>query len=456
MAAHRTVVICDDESVVRWPIKKRLSTRGFDVHEARDGEECLKRVREVRPDLLISDLRMPRMDGLELLRQLRAEGNDLPVLMISAHGDIQATLEASSLGAKGFITKPLNIQQLDQAVSKLIETAEQERQVHPVQAARADGYGLILGSSPEMQEFFRTLRQLEEVAPSMILVIGETGTGKDLVARAIHERGPRRGPYVEVNCAALPEALFESELFGHARGAFTDAKADHPGLFEEARSGTVFLDEIGELSAGIQAKLLRALENRTFRRVGESRTRKLDAGIIAATHKDLALAVGAGRFREDLYYRLNVIRVEVPPLRQRRADIPVLTEHFISDLSQRYGRRIEGVTEQAMELLCAYPWPGNVRELRNVIERIVVLRGPALLEASHLPGIIRYGLDPALAGKAPFILPEGGVDLESVDRSLVLQALTRTGGNQTEAAKLLGLNRYAVRYRLKKYNIKLD
>jgi DNA-binding NtrC family response regulator len=307
-----------------------------------------------------------------------------------------------------------------------------------------------------MRRLFDTLRRLEDVRAPTVLIRGESGTGKDLIAHAIHEMGMRQtGPMMEVDCASLPENLIESELFGHERGAFTDAKAMKRGMFEVARAGTIFLDEMGELPLTMQAKLLRALENRKFKRVGGVQYMDLQAGIIAATNRDLAAEVKEGRFREDLYFRLNVITVEVPPLRERREDIPILVDHFIERFNREFRREVEGVSGDAMQRLVAYSWPGNVRELKNVIERIVILEARSVIETSHLPAEIRYGRLSRTGGSGgtPFILPEDGVDLEAVERSLIEQAMDRTNGNQSAAARLLGISRYALRYRLEKHDL---
>jgi DNA-binding NtrC family response regulator len=307
-----------------------------------------------------------------------------------------------------------------------------------------------------MLRLFDTLRRLEDVDAPTVFLRGESGTGKDLIAHAIHEMGPRKaGPIMEVDCASLPEQLIESELFGHERGSFTDAKATKRGLFEVARGGIIFLDEIGEMKTGTQAKLLRALENRSFKRVGGVANIALDAGIIAATHRDLAAEVKSGNFREDLFFRLNVIQVDVPALRERREDIPLLVDHFIRRFNREFRRDVRGVSEEAMSRLLQYPWPGNVRELRNVIERVVILEARDIIQGVHLPAEIRYGRlgGTGGTGATPFILPEDGVDLEELERSLLQQAMDRTEGNQSAAARLLRISRYALRYRLEKFGI---
>ena len=329
------------------------------------------------------------------------------------------------------------------------------REVQYLRARERGGYEEIIGASRVMSRLFETLQRIEKIDAPTVLIQGESGTGKDLVARAIHARGPRRAkPYTEIDCTALPEPLMESELFGHEKGAFTDARATKRGLFEVSAGGVLFLDEIGELPLTMQAKLLRALENRKFRRVGGVADINLDAAIITATNRNLKDEVKAGRFREDLYFRLHVVPIEVPALRERPDDIPLLVTHFVERFSRAFGRPVSGTTAAAMNLLQRYPWPGNVRELRNVIERTVILLPGERIEAGDLPVELRFQSPSKITpGKCPFTLPEDGVDLESVERGLVEQALARTGGNRTAAAKLLGLNRYSIRYRMDKFKL---
>ena len=337
-------------------------------------------------------------------------------------------------------------------VAKVLESNRLENEVRVLRGVRQEGYGKIIGRSAAMRRLFKTLERLETVEAPTVMLSGESGTGKDLIATAIHARGPRKdGPMMEVDCASLPENLIESELFGHERGAFTDAKTLKRGRFEVARGGSIFLDEIGEMPLTLQAKLLRALENKRFKRVGGVVDIPLDAGIIVATNRDLGAEVKAGRFREDLYFRLDVIRIEVPSLRERKEDLPLLVDHFVERFNKEFRREVRGVSEEAMKLLSAYSWPGNVRELRNVIERIVILEADDVIRADHLPAEIRY----ARVGQVdvPFVLPEGGVDLEAVERSLLYQAMERTEGNQSAAARLLGLTRYQLRYRLEKHEL---
>ena len=457
MPESTTILVCDDEELIRWSLREYLEGEGYAVDEAVDGVDCLAKVRGGAPDLLVLDLKMPRMGGMQVLGELAADELDLPVIVITAHGAVELALQATRLGARAYLSKPFDLREVGLAVRQVLKTHRLESEVRYLRGKKSRAYGKILGSSAAMQRLFETLRRLERVDAPTVLITGASGTGKDLVAHAIHENGPRRdGPMMDVDCASLPDQLIESELFGHERGAFTDARTTKRGLFEVARGGTIFLDEISETSVGTQAKLLRALESRRFKRVGGTADIALDAGVIAATNRDLEGEVEAVRFRQDLFYRLNVIRIDVPPLRERRDDIPTLVEHFLGRFNAKFGRNVQGVSEDALMRLQAYDWPGNVRELRNVLERAVIMEADDMLLGTHLPrelGLAPSSDVPLLPAIDPFALPEGGVDLEDVERRLLQQAMDRTGGNQSAAARLLRISRYALRYRLEKYGL---
>ncbi|MCK6522148.1 sigma-54 dependent transcriptional regulator [Myxococcota bacterium] len=459
MTGSSTILVCDDEELIRWSLAEHLRKDGHRVSEAEDGLQCLESITREAPDLVITDLKMPGLDGMEVLQRLREQGNDVPVIVITAHGDVGSAIEATRLGAKAYLSKPFDLREVGLAVTKVLQTHRLESEVRYLRSQQSKGYGRLIGDSPAMQRLFHTLRRLERIDAPTVLIVGESGTGKDLIARAIHEAGPRHeGPLMEVDCASLPEQLIESELFGHEKGSFTDARATKRGLFEVARGGTIFLDEIGEMSPNTQAKLLRALENRKFKRVGGVADIPLDAGVIAATNRDLSSEVKKGGFREDLFFRLNVIRIEVPPLRERREDISTLVEHFIRRFNTDFGRAITGVSAEAMFRLTSYPWPGNVRELRNVVERIVILEAEDVIRSENLPPEIRFaraegGSGAASSKGAPFVLPEEGVNLDEVEKSLIQQAIDRTLGNQSAAARLLGVSRYTLRYRMEKYGL---
>jgi len=447
-----SILIVDDEELIRWSLSEHLQSEGYSTAEACDGEAALAHIAEHAPDIVITDLKMPKLDGMGLLRALRDRDDALPVIVLTAHGAVESAVEATRLGARAYLTKPFDLREISLQVSRVLEEDRLSNEVRYLRGRNTPAYGRIIGASPAMQRMFESLERLEEIDAPTVLITGESGTGKDLVANAIHERGPRaEGPFMEVDCASLPENLIESELFGHEKGSFTDARNTRRGLFELARGGTVFLDEIGEMSPSMQAKLLRALENRRFRRVGGSAAITLDACVIAATHRDLSAYVKDGRFREDLYFRLNVIRLQVPSLRERREDIPTLTEHFVERFNKEYRREVKEISEEAMRRLQDYSWPGNVRELRNIVERAVILEARERLELAHLPAEIRHGSKAPVMGT--FELPESGVDLDQVERSFIEQALTRTGGNQSASARLLGLTRYQLRYRMEKFQL---
>jgi DNA-binding NtrC family response regulator len=448
---QETILICDDEELVRWSLGEYLRGEGFGVVEAADGEAFLDRVEEAGPAVAILDLMLPGIDGMTALRTLRERGHDLPVVMLTAVGSVEPVIEATRLGAAGYLTKPFELSDVRKAVDEALATHRARTRV--ARSADGESYAGITGSSPGMLQIFETLRRLEDVDTPSVLITGESGTGKDLIASAIHSRGMRaNAPFVEVDCTAIPETLMESTLFGHERGAFTDAKATRRGLFEEAGAGIVFLDELGELPQTLQAKLLRALENRTFKRVGGNTNLRLDAAVIAATNRDLKKEVAEGRFRKDLFYRIGVVELHIPPLRARREDIPLLVQRFVAANNTALGKSVDGFTEEAMSLLQNYAWPGNVRELRNVIERLMLFTKQSIIGAEDLPPTIRFASDPGVEG-CPFILPEDGLDLEAVERGMVVQAIDRTGGNQTSAARLLGISRYALRNRMKKFGL---
>ncbi len=458
MQANSHLLVVDDEELIRWSLGEFFRTQGYRVSEACNGEEALRAMVEDPPDAMILDLKMPVMDGRAVLEHMRQHDVLVPVLVLTADASVQVAVQATQLGAADYLTKPFDLLQVKERVEKLMEEAKARRTV----ASAADpqtstGYGAFIGRSQVLQPVYGTLGRLERVDAPTVLITGESGTGKDVIARMIHQRGPRaKFPFLEVDCAALPANLIESELFGHERGAFTDAKSLKRGLFEVARGGVVFLDELGELPIETQAKLLRALENRSYRRVGGTQTLQLDAALVAATNRDLKAEVEKGTFREDLYFRLNVVPVHLPPLRARRDDIPLLTEHLLDMLGRRLGRRVEGLTEEAMALLQRWRWPGNVRELRNTLERALILGDGAVITGEDLPNHVRFcgeeeACEPEVA--RGIVLPEEGCDLEEVERTLIEQALQRTAGNQSAAARLLGLSRYALRYRMEKHGL---
>jgi two-component system, NtrC family, response regulator AtoC len=453
----RTILVCDDEELIRWSVAEQLQGAGYHTIEVGDGLACLEAVAQHAPAAVVLDLKMPGLDGLGVLKKLREGGSDVPVVVITAHGGVESAIVATRLGAGAYLEKPFDLREIVLAVGKVLDEDRLRQEVHLLRDRQRAGYGEFVGRSDALRPLFSDLQRLETVVAPTLLVLGESGSGKDVLARTIHARGPRKDRiFVEVDCASLPETLIESELFGYERGAFTDAKAQKRGLFEAATGGVVFLDEIGEISLGTQAKLLRALENRTFKRVGGLATIQLDAQVIAATNRDLKKEVEKGRFREDLYYRLNVVTLKIPPLRERRDDLPLLAGQFLERFNRTFGRHVRGFSGEAMAMLQAYDWPGNVRELKNLLERIVLLGTSELVGPDELPAEVRFSRVrelPAADGTLPFPLPADGVDLDQVERGFLVQALARTGGNQSAAARLLGISRYQLRYRCEKFDL---
>ncbi len=450
----RRVLVVDDEENQRLVLRTLLKRQGYEVETAESGEEALALVDTFGPDVVLTDVRMPKMGGLDLLATLQAKGNEATVIVMSAYGNVDDALEAIKAGAYDYVQKPFKH---DEIVLTLRKAEEREALRRENRALREEirkehQFEHILAKSQAMQEIFRTISKIADYKTT-VLISGESGTGKELVARALHGRSSRRaGNFVAVNCGAIPENLLESELFGHKKGAFTDANSDRRGLFEEADGGTLFLDEIGELPTALQVKLLRVLQDELIRRVGDSRDVKVDVRIIAATHRDLAAEVKAGRFREDLFYRLNVLPILVPPLRTRREDIALLIDHFVARNNARLGTSIRGVDTEARRLLSEYSWPGNVRELENTIERAMVLSEGDLLVAVDLPDRIREVRDPVQVQ-----LSSGELSIKKttrvIEETLIRRALQKTKGNRTRAAEVLELSHRALLYKIKDYKI---
>jgi DNA-binding NtrC family response regulator len=447
--AHETVLVVDDEQLIRKTVSRRLQTAGYEVLEAEDGRRAIERAAS-GVDLVVLDYRLPDQDGLSVLKQLKQLDPDPIVILLTAFASVDAAVTAMKLGAHHFAIKPFDLEALVVMVDQALETTRLRREVKQLRATQAQPYSLdhIVGSSPQITEFKSLLRQIATSPASTVLFTGESGTGKDLAAKVLHYTSARANrPFVNITCSALPETLLESELFGYERGAFTDARQQKRGLLESADGGTVFLDEIGEMPAVLQAKLLRFLEEKVLRRVGGSADIRVDVRVVAATNRTLEDEVRAGRFREDLFYRLNVLPLKLPPLRAHREDLPALIAFYIEIFNREFKKNVKGVSDAALRLLSAYGWPGNVRELRNAVERAMLLTASDTLEADQFPQTAVLDLAHVVE------LPPHGLDLEEVERSLVIQALDRTQGNQTRAAKLLGLNRDQIHYRIEKFKL---
>jgi DNA-binding NtrC family response regulator len=450
MSARRVLVV-DDEELIRWSLSERLRADGHDVVEAGSAAEALERAAD-GVDLVLLDYKLPDEDGVAVLRKLRELDPDTLVIMLTAHRDVSLVVEAMKAGASDYATKPFDLDDIALRVSRALETTRMRRELRTLRDGLARPYSLgsIIGESEPMQRAKALVRKVATSPGSTVLITGESGSGKDLVAKVIHYNSSRAArAFLNITSSALPEMLMESELFGHERGAFTDARQQKRGLFEQADEGTVFLDEIGEMAPILQAKLLRFLEEKTFRRVGGMTDIHVDVRVIAATNRNLEETVKEGKFREDLYYRLNVLRLEMPPLRVRQDDIALLAQHFVETFSREFRRPVRGLSQAAEAVLRAYSWPGNVREMRNLVERAVLLAEDDILQPADFDSLHTPHTTPG-AGHV-FELPTGGVNLEEVERHFVVQALERAGGNQTRAATLLGLHRDQIRYRIEKF-----
>ncbi|MGB9103917.1 MAG: sigma-54 dependent transcriptional regulator [Terriglobales bacterium] len=466
------VLIVDDEKLVRWSLRQKCEEWGYQTVEAENGETALKVAHAESPDLVLLDVRLPDLGGLEVLQQLKLNGDARAVIMITADPRLDDVKAALKLGAYDFVGKPIDFDELAVTTKNALEATKLKTEVEELrgQVRRRTGYHEVIAVSKKMIELMGFVRKVAASEATTILIQGESGTGKDLIAKAIHYESSRHEkPFVAINCSAIPEMLMEAELFGHERGAFTDAKQMKKGLFEVADAGTLFLDEIGELSPLLQAKLLRVLEDQVIRRVGGTKDMQVDVRVIAASNRDLEKAVREGQFRQDLYYRLAIISIFLPPLRERKEDIPPMVEFFIERYNRRFKKAIRGITEDSRKLLLSHDWPGNVRELKNAIERAMILEDADALRPSYLPfsvGRAPNGMTafeavggetgPPLANgrSLPRLsIPEGGTSLEEVERALVEMAMRQANHNQTHAARLLDISRDALRYKLKKFGL---
>jgi len=448
------ILVVDDEHLIRWSLEQNLKKQGYEVVTAGNGEDALRIVREEQPDLVLLDIQLPGISGLEVLEKIKETDEEIIVIMVTAHGALETAVHAMRLGAYDYINKPFNLDEMAIVIRKALETSDLRREVQRLRGEQAKKFGSpdIIGSSRHMKNVLEMMEKVARSDASTVLVQGESGTGKELVAKWIHYKSSRaERPFVAINCAAVPATLLESELFGHEKGAFTDAKAMKKGLFELADGGTVFLDEIGDMEMGMQAKLLRFLEERTFRRIGGTKSFSVDVRIISATNRDLMKAIEEKAFRNDLYYRLQVIPIFLPPLRERREDILTLANYFIEQFNVEFNKHVTGISKMAEKLLLDYTWPGNIRELKNVIERAIILGNDETLLLEHLPLEIVAKASNQGAGLTTFKLPPEGIDIEEVEKELIRQALEMTDWNQSKAARKLNLGIDAFRYRMKKF-----
>ncbi|MCH7808160.1 MAG: sigma-54-dependent Fis family transcriptional regulator [Planctomycetes bacterium] len=448
------VLIIEDEKLIRWSLRQKFEARGYYVAEAETGAAGLEALHGSPFDLILLDYKLPDMTGLDVLRKVRAVDNDVVVIMMTAFSSIEHAVDAMKLGAYDYVSKPFEMDQLLRTTDKALETTKLRREVRELRQHMQEAYGAdrIIGESPPMVELYRVLERIAQSSSSTLFLRGDSGTGKDLIARVIHYNSDRAGkPFMNITCTALSETLLESELFGHEKGAFTDAKSTKRGLFELADGGTIFLDEVGDMPPKLQAKLLRFLEERTFRRVGGTSEINVDVRVIAATNRNIEKAIEDGAFRSDLLYRLNVVPIYIPPLRERGDDIKLLAQYFITRFAREFKKPVSGIDEAVYRKLSLYPWPGNVRELRNAAERaVLLLTGDTITTDDIMLGRPESDQSP---GKTGFTLPAEGIDLRELEDDLLRQALARTKNNKTRAAKLLRLSRDAFRYRLEKLGL---
>ena len=460
------VLIVDDEVNIRRVLAAMLKREGYEVTTAADGEQALAVLAKTPVHVVVTDLVMPRLGGMELLRRVGQEYPDVPVIVITAHGTVDSAVAALKAGAFDYVTKPFEQEELKKVIAKAARAHDLERQ--NLHAILNDGdRPPLVGASTPMRAIYEMVARVAD-SPSTVLITGESGTGKELIAKALHRGSSRRDkPLIKVNCAAIPKDLVESELFGYERGAFTGAVGSKPGRFELADGGTLFLDEIGEVPVEMQVKLLRALQESEFERVGGIKTLRVDVRLIAATNRDLKQLIADGKFREDLYYRLAVVPIVLPPLRERREDIPLLVQHFIEKYDQRLGKRVEGIEEEALQILMAYAWPGNIRELENLMERSVLFADGPLIQASALPDSLREkGAQPpvpiAAVGPLGAIAAPSGASMKEIvrqaqaelERELITRALEETGGNVTRAAKRLQISRKSLQVKMKELGLR--
>lgn len=446
----KKILIADDEQNMLWAIKRALKGKEYKIITASDGLEALEKFKTHEPDLVLLDFKMPKMDGMNVLKEIKNINSKIPVIMITAHGTMESAIEAMKIGALDYISKPFDIDELKIQIKKALEIGDMKEQIDFFKEELRNITGKpIIGDSSHMK---RVMEIVERVSTTnaTVLITGESGTGKELIASAVHYSSDRSDKsYITVNCGALPENLIESELFGHDKGSFTGAVSKKLGRFERANKGSIFLDEIGELSLSVQVKLLRVLQEKEIERVGGTETIDIDVRIIAATNKDLKKMVEEGTFREDLYYRLNVIPIQLPALRERKEDIKLLVEYFLEKYCKEMGRDSMKISIEAINILTNYSFKGNIRELENIIERLVILSEGTLIDKNDLPREILF----ESSREFQFKLPSNGINLEKIEKSFILQALKICDHNQTKAAKLLGVTRHTLIYRMEKYNI---
>ncbi len=453
----RKILIIDDEKAIRWSLQEALKNAGYETDEAENGSKGMKKFNDDPADMVILDLKLPDTSGIEILKKIKKNYRDTPVIMMTAYGEVETAVEAIKRGAYDFILKPFQLEKMKITIKNALQQSNLRHELEEIKDKNRKAYDFknFIGKSPVMLKVFERVKKVGASKASTILIHGESGTGKELVARAIHDSSSGKDrPFMEINCAALPETLLESELFGHERGAFTDAKRKKKGLFELAEDGTIFLDEIGEMGITLQSRLLRVIENKTFRRVGGVKDLKVNTRVISATNRDLKVEIKEGRFRNDLYYRLQVIPIELPPLRARKEDIPLLANYFISVFNREFKKKIKPISKKLSEVLQSYHWPGNVRELKNIIERAVLLDAEDEIMIEHLPAEITSGDEVTLEEKSGKNLDElFPLTLKEMEKVLIGKTLEKTGGNKSKSARILGISRQTLREKAKTYQL---
>ena len=449
------ILVVDDDQTQRKMLQKILIREGYDVEIAAEGKSALEKFKAEPADVVVTDIKMPDMDGLNLFHEIKQLDQNALVILITAYGSIKSAVQAMAEGAAYYLTKPVDVNHLKVLIKKALESKallEENKRLRE-EVSEKYVYGNIIGNSDKMKEVYNALRKVAN-SDVTVLLLGETGTGKELAARAIHYNSPRkRYPFVKVSCVSFPEALLESALFGHEKGAYTGADTREIGMFESADKGTIFLDEIGEINQNVQVKLLRFLQERQFERIGGHRTIKVDARVIAATNLEMDKAVQEGKFRKDLYYRLNVVSISMPPLKERKEDILLLVDHFLKKYEDKSNGKMKQISNEALSILMRHDWPGNVRELENCIERAIVMGEADTIRLSDLPAAIHKDTASYASDEIIDEIPANGISLDQLEKSLIEKALQQTNGNQTEAAKILGISRRKLQYRMDKYGI---
>lgn len=454
------ILIIDDEKLIRWSLSSDLSKRGFEVIVAETGEIGLKSFAEENPHMVLTDIKLPGINGIDVLKEIKSKNSEIPVIMITAYGDVKTAVESMKIGAYDYITKPFDFDEINIVIERALEISELKTEITELRKEKTKTYNFksIIGESKATKNVITLAKKIISSNTSTVLISGESGVGKDFLAKVIHFEGIRKDkPFVEISCGAIPDNLLESELFGYERGSFTDAKQRKQGLFELADTGTIFLNEIGDMSEHVQSKVLKVIEDKTFRKIGGTRDIEVDVRIIAATNKDLMKLAETGKFREDLYFRINVLPIFIPPLRERKEDIEHLFKYFLKECCSEF--RLDSiplVSKSVIEMLINYDWPGNVRELKNLVERVLILNRTKEITPEILPDEIKQTICVCKSDGFEISIPDEGIKFEEIEKNIIITALKKCNGNQVKAAKLIGLTRDTLRYRIEKFKINIE